>query len=606
MTMPMPRSHKLSAAAMTLLAGIAIYAFFALKYPYHLHFQEQYQLFESTWAYFAGVASVPGGLADWAGRFITQFCYYAPAGAVLMAVLLCAVQLLTWAACRQRTLSSYALSFLPAFLLLAFYCDENALAGGAVALALSLAATSLCRHIPGDRLRHIVEFVLVPLLYLFCGPLMLVFVLAMAFLERSGAGGMSRREPFSATEATYRSEAKRASWLTIALLIVLAVLCPLVASRIFPYPLGRLCYGVHYYRYHNILPGLLWAAALSAVAVVLVSCVRMRVFPPRWGMAPGLVLFVATAALGTLLTLRAADEDKETWMRYDFMVRMQMWNRLMLSADQHNPDSPKTVSCLNLALAMTGRLPDSQFSYFQNGPDGLLPPFSGDHTNPMSTGEIYWHLGMVNTAQRFAFEAQEAIPDFQKSARLYRRLAETNIVNSDWDVARKYLKALHNARFYRRWADETAALLEDGTVFEKRPELARARDWRLQEHDFLFSETEMDSMLGLLHVEHPDNTLALDYLMAWCLLRKDLDRFVECISLVEAPVMPKAYQEALLLRWVLTHSNFNGLPTYISFAHARRIDSFITDLKAGKPEEQMREAYGDTYWFYYYYRYRTQ
>ena len=395
-------------------------------------------------------------------------------------------------------------------------------------------------------------------------------------------------------------------WLFIGVLAVLAAVSPLIASRMFPYPLNRLYAGIHYYRYYNILPGLLWLAGVASVAVIGISCLKTRSLRNPWKLVAGSLLFVLVAAAGTSLTRKAADFGKEEWMRYDFMVRMQMWNRIMLTADAKNPDNPKTVSCLNLALAKTGRMPDSQFEYFQNGPDGLLPPFVGDHTNPVSTGEIYWHLGMVNTAQRFAFEAQEAIPDFQKSARLYQRLAETNLVNGDTDVARKYLKALQHARFYRKWANETLALLDAGTLFEKRPELARARNWRLQEHDFLFSETEMDSMLGLLKVEHPDNPLALDYLMAWCLLGKDLDRFVECISMVDAPAMPKAYQEALLLRWALTHSDFKGLPGYISLAHARRISDFITDLQEGKKtEEEMQRKYGDTYWFYYYYRYRT-
>ncbi len=581
----MSRSHKIAAFVMTILSGIAFYCFFAFRYPYHLHFQEQYQLFESTWSYFAGVAAVPGGLADWAGRFITQFCYYAPLGAVLMAVLLCAVQMLTWAACKRRTLALYALSFIPAALLLAFYCDENALAGAAVALCLSLGVAALCQLVLGDRVRHILQVILVPLLYMACGGLAVVFVLISAFREAERCG-FRRALP------------------VIMGMVALAALLPAVASRIFPYPPGRLYYGVHYYRYHNILPGLLWSAALVSVAVAALSCTRQRVLPTRWGIVPGLVLFAGIAALGTLLTGKAADAGKEEWMRYDFMVRMQMWNRIMMRADAHNPDSPKTVSCLNLAMGMTGRLADSQFEYFQNGPDGLLPLFSGDYTNPVSTGEVYWHLGMVNTAQRFAFEAQEAIPDFQKSARFYKRLAETNIVNGDWDVARKYLKALHHATFYRAWADETAALLDKGTIFEKRPELARARDLRLKEHDFLFSETEMDSMLGLLKVENAANGMALDYLMAWCLLRKDLDRFVECISMVTAPVMPKAYQEALLLRWVLTHSDFQGLPAYIAPAHAQRISRFIADVKAGKSEDEMLHTYGDTYWFYYYYRSR--
>ena len=276
-----------------------------------------------------------------------------------------------------------------------------------------------------------------------------------------------------------------------------------------------------------------------------------------------------------------------------------------MTADRKNPNKPMTVSCLNLALSKTGRMSDHQFDYFQNGPEGLIPAFKGDFTSPVPTGEIYWHLGMVNTAQHYAFEAQEAIPDFQKSARLYKRLAQTNIVNGDWGVARKYLKSLHNTLFYRRWADETVALLDSGEIFEKRPELARARDLRLKEHDFLFSETEMDSMLGLLRVENPSNDIALDYMMSWCLLKKDLGRFVELIGMVTAPTMPKSYQEALLLRWVLTHDSFEGLPSYLLPAHAQRISRFINDLQAGKKEDQMRHDYGDTYWFYYYFRYRS-
>ena len=582
----MSGSHRLTGAAMTVLSGIALYCFFALKYPYHLHFQEQYQLFESTWDYFRTVSAVPGGFADWLGRFLTQFCYYAPAGAAVLAVLLCGVQLTTWAVCRRRTLVTYALSFLPAATLAAFYCDESALMGGAVALALSLGAAALCIRIPGNRLRTLVEAILIPVLYLACGPIAVVFVL-IALIDAFVREGLR-------------------AWPAAVIFLALTVLCPLVANHLAAYPLARLTTGVHYYRLHNFLPGMLWISAFCAVLAVAFSYLPVKERPAKRQLGTGMGLFIGIAALGTVLVVRSADWDKEEWMRYDFMVRMEMWNRIMMAADRKNPDNPTTVSCLNLALAKTGRMADHQFDYFQNGPDGLLPEFIRAFTGPVSTGEIYWHLGMVNTAQRFAFEAQEAIPDFQKSARCYKRLVETNIVNGDLDVARKYLSTLENATFYRRWARETRVLLDAGTIFENRPELARAKALRLKEHDFLFSDTEMDSMLGLLFVENPGNDLALRYLLSWCLLKKDLDRFAEVITLLQAPEMPKSYQEALLLRWVLTHSDFVGLPPYLSPENARRISQFISDARTDAPEETMRQKYGDTYWFYYYYRYRTQ
>ncbi|MCR5744674.1 MAG: DUF6057 family protein [Bacteroidales bacterium] len=569
---------------MTVLTGIGIFVFFAFRYRYHLHFQEQYQLFEWTGAYFADVARVPGGLADWLGRCLTQFFYHAPAGAALLAVLYCGVQLAVWAACRRKTLFTYVLSFIPALLLGVFFCDENALAGAIVALALPLAVAALCQRVASRRGRRILELILLPVLYMACGPLGILF--AVAAVCREVADGEEK------------------PWLFALGLLAVAAVTVLVAWRIFPYPFNRLVQGVHYHRFHNILPGLLYAAAVVAALVVLVSCLKAR--KPLKGIVVPALLFVVLAAAGTFATLRVADPVKEEWMRYDFMVRMQMWNRILQQADRKNPDNPKTVSCLNLALAKTGRLAENQFSYFQNGPEGLIPGFKGDFTNPVSTGEIFWHLGMVNTAQRYAFEAQESIPDFQKSARFYRRLAETNLVNGDTLVAMKYLKVLEHTTFYRSWARETAALVADGSLFEKRPELAQVREFRLKEHDFFFSDTEMDSMLGVLQVEHPENRLALDYLLSWCLLRKDLTRFAECLQMVGTRPLPQTYQEALLLLWVFTHQDFNGLPETIAPVNVQRINRFMADANSGKSEAVMKAAYGNTYWFYFIFRYLNQ
>lgn len=580
----MSRFQKISALAMTVLTGIALYFFFAFRYPYHLHFQEQYQLFEWTWKYFADVSCVPGGLADWLGRCLTQFFYHAPAGSALLAILLCGVQLIVWAACRRRTLLTYVLSFLPVLLLTAFFCDDNALTGPIVGLALSLGVAALCRCVIARKGRRLLELLLVPAVYMACGPLCLLFIIAAVCCEVADGEGRP--------------------WLFAIGMLAVAALCLLAAWRIFPYPFNRLVQGVHYYRFHNILPGMLYAAAAAAALVVLFSCLKVR--KPLQGSVLPIALFGVLAAAGILLTLRVADSAKEEWMRYDFMVRMQMWNRIRQQADRRNPDNPKTVSCLNLALAKTGRLADSQFSYFQNGPDGLLPTYEGDYTNPVSTGEIFWHLGMVNTAQRYVFEAQEAIPDFQKSARFYRRLAETNLVNGDTLVAMKYLKVLEHTTFYRSWARETAALVADGTLFEKRPELARIRELRLREHDYLFSETEMDSMLGLLSLEHPENRMAVDYLLSWCLLRKDLNRFAECLQMADISPLPQVYQEALLLLWVFTHEDFTGLPPTIAPVNVQRINRFMADANAGKSEAVMKATYGNTYWFYFIFRYRNQ
>jgi hypothetical protein len=74
------------------ILGIAVFLFFLLCYPFHIHFHEQYQLFLFSFDYFLELAVRPGGIAVWLARFLTQFFYYSWAGAVVIALLLVAVQ----------------------------------------------------------------------------------------------------------------------------------------------------------------------------------------------------------------------------------------------------------------------------------------------------------------------------------------------------------------------------------------------------------------------------------------------------------------------------------------------------------------------------------
>ena len=79
----------------TLLFGVAVLLFFGLAYPHHLHYQEQFQLFLFDSTYVWDIITLPGGISDLLGRFSTQFFLYAWVGALIIAVLLSLIQLLT-------------------------------------------------------------------------------------------------------------------------------------------------------------------------------------------------------------------------------------------------------------------------------------------------------------------------------------------------------------------------------------------------------------------------------------------------------------------------------------------------------------------------------
>lgn len=575
----MTRKQNIICSAQSGIFTLLAFAFFNFAYPYHIHYQEQMQMFRFGQDYFIESLAVPGGFCDWIGGFLVQFFYYAPAGAFILAVLLGLIQFLTWKNIEKKSFAAYPLSLLPAVGMFLFLCDENALVTASVAVIVSLAAAYLLMKISKAGLRNLITILGMPVMYFLFGSISILVPVTVAI------------------NISLRKEDRRSVLIFSLAALAMAVALPLIFRTFSPYPLIRLVFGVHYHRYHHAIPLMAWISVLLVPAAMLLAAA----FRKDRMMAAGLALVIVSAAG---LTPLFADMDKEKLFGYDFMARMGQWNKILTVSSKSAPDSPIAVECTNLALAKTGHMASDMFCFFQNGPAGLLPEFTRDHFSPVPTGTVYYHLGMVNTAQTFFFEAQEGAPDFQKSARLTQALAKTNLINGDYEVARKYVGALKQTLFYRKWAKETELLLDNPGRINQVPEYAWLRSVRMKEHDFMFSQEEMDSMLGLLYLENESNTMAMDYLLAWCLLRKDLPRFFECHKLLKTGYDARHYQEAIVLYWALTHEGPEGMPEFVSRNTAAGFTKFLTALQSGRDEDAMQREFGNTYWFYYYYRFK--
>ena len=158
-----------------------------------------------------------------------------------------------------------------------------------------------------------------------------------------------------------------------------------------------------------------------------------------------------------------------------------------------------------------------------------MPDVKTDAISSLPTAEVFYQLGMINVAQRTVFEAQEAILDFQKSARCYKRLAQTNLINGQYEVARKYLSALQKTLFYRDWANETIPLLGNEKAIAQHPEYGHLRQFAYKEN-FYFSDHVTPEMLESLYFGNTDNGMAYQYLLAYYLLTGDHESFKNFIS----------------------------------------------------------------------------
>ena len=564
----------------SLLFGVAVFLFWWLACPALLSFQEQYQLFLMDGDYIGQLLAVPDGFARCVGEYLTQYYINHALGALVLAIIFVIIHRLVWrlmAAVSDTASGHYALSFIPVLSLWLMLGDESVLLTFAIALILAL-ATMWVYEVAGKRLRVYLIILLIPLLYWLAGPVVLMFAAWVTIRQFQ------------------TMDSKWTGLLIGVLAIIYALACILVSSWLVPYPLFRLFYGIDYYRFVEVY---YWMFLITMVLSVVIPAVMFWVPMLRRGRVTGCVEAVILLAAFLLLRPSFYDSRKAEVMEYDYLVRCQNWSAILAKADKKRPDLPMTVCATNLALGMSGQLGERLFDYYQNGTQGLVPLFERNFASILLTGEVYWQLGLVNNAQQFAFEAMEAIPNYAKSCRAVKRLAETNLVNGEYAVARKYMQMLQKTLAYHQWAERTLPLLGNEKAINEHPVYGRMRQIRLK-NDFLFSERELDKIFGQLVMHNQRNGLALQYLLAAPLLNRDVNTFMNYMIYVDGLHLgyrPRSCQEAV----VFAYAQRKQRPPqgYVNDMVLRQFGEYVNIYSQGGKDAPQLARFKNTAWYYF-------
>ena len=489
----------------SLVFGIMVFQFWCLVHPYILTFHEQNQLFLFTADYWTQRIAVAGGFADYLGEFLVQFFFYPAAGAAIVAVLLTSIQLLTWALARHYN-SSYVLSFLPALLLLALMGDENTLLSYPVSILLVLLISLICTKIG----KTIVNIVAIAASYWLVGSVFAIMPLLLINGKDKKAKGLN------------------------VLIYAIAAVATVYACRHFwisQYPWPTVLNGINYYRLT------LMTLEVPNLMYVIPATVLLAVFfgQPLKGQKQRLVLN-CVMAIGMIVAAfighnKFYDPATCAILEQNHLVRGSKWQQIIERAEQMKEANNPAVGThifnngLNLALAMTNKLPDKMFEFPQTGVQGLLSPWVKDNTTCATTMEAFYQLGFINESLRYAFDLQESILNCRKSGRFTRRMAECNLLNGKYDVASKYIDMLKHTLFYSDWAEKADKCLYNEQMIASNPKFSYLRSVRLDE-DFFYNINEMHKMLGKLVLHNRSNKLAYDYFMAELLLMGDFRSYV--------------------------------------------------------------------------------
>lgn len=579
---------------LSLLFGVAVVIFWAVPFVGGLCFQEQYQMFLFDTGYFLERIVLPGGLADYISEFLVQFYYMPVLGGAIIALLLMGIQAAVWGLMKQygarHDFPGYLLSFLPSIALWCAMGDQNVLLSFVVALFGALVIGWIHNRFHNRLVKVVFELVSTALVYWFLGPV--VFLYAALMIGDTLKNAKQKGNVFSGIGYS-------------AGILILTIAWILLTTQTLQYPLYRIFAGLNYYRYPGAISPLPFVVMVWAVVIPflgMIPCHRkslQKLQQSKVVMALSYVLVIVASWFGIKASF---DEMTYDLIDYDFLVRTEQWDKIIEKAEKKQATTPLSVSCVNLALSQKGMLADRLFEFYQNGGEGLFPTFTRDMISPVSTAEIFFRLGMVNDAERYMFEAQEAIPNYRKSARLTRRIIECEIINGNYQVAAKLLRRLQKTLFYSNWANQTMALLGNEKAINRHPVYGKLRKYREKKQDFLFSDREMDQMLGLLFLNDNHNRMAYEYLMCYELLQRDMEKFMQYYPLgrfVGYDHIPRTFQEILIGNWMKTHSDPRTIPYSVDAQNVNNTLNFIQLYMQNPKDPQLgQQPYVSNAWHY--------
>ena len=579
-----------------LIYGLGAIAFFVLFFAwfflfdsYQLVFKEQTQLFKTGFAFFRSFLDRPGGLCNYAGSFITQF-YIDPLSASLTVTLQGVILfLITGAILRFYKITGLLWRLVPVVLLIPFAGAQYYQASTTAALIIStlffLCYINIGKPLPRYVAGAAGSFLLYFVAGSFAGLLLLLCLIHELVYSRSGGRFIA--------SAVYILMV----WISVSISMkylfdvkgddIWLALIPLrLKKSIVPFFMLLLAY----------FPLIIGLAKPLNILFRLGQELKGRVWIK---ISAGLLLF---GLLSFCVVHFTYDIKTEILLQVDYSVQKGDWKKALDYSFSYPGRNQLVLYYGNMAMFKTGQMGDRMFHLPQAGVRGLWLDWKRNEITPFLGGELFYQLGYISEAHRWAFESMEAMGENPRSL---KRLVTTSIITGDTSVARHYLNSLDRTLFYRKWAKHYSELLNHPRSVDNDKEIAEKKHLNLTTDIFADSKNN-DIGLAQLLADHPDNRMAFEYLMAQKLLVKDIDGFVSLtgrIAELGFKRIPVHYEEAMLL--YMNHTGRNIVPEGYSIsretidrfsAYFRALNNIGSDRK--KASQILFRDYGGTYWYY--------
>ncbi len=564
------------------------FLFLQMFSAYHFYYIEQFQLFLTTPLYFIGSISHPGGAMEYISRFLVQFFIVPYCGSAIETIILLSVFTVS-SRLILRSERSKIFFIIPGsiFLSCLVMCfNFNIFLQGTLSFLLCLVCLDILLSEKNSFVRDIFVFITVPLLYWLAGPVSLLF--AFCFCLYIFFNGRGKR---------------RFLWFSLP---VFACLISWLAVRLSFAGSFRVSFLPDLYYQPKLSPSAIiyfpWVLLLCWLTLTgFLSGVNISFKKSFWILGVQSFLFFALFITGII---RYGDRESYNVKRLDYYARNEQWDRIIAECKKERIDNYLDMNYLNLALAWKGCLFEKMFQFNQNGPLCLEVPYNKKNTISPILSDISLFVGDIASSQRYAFEGYETCPG-GGSGRLLKRLVQTNLIYGEYAVAEKYICILEHTIFYKKWAKGQRRFLYNDSLCLNDPLLFAGKRC-LPPFGGRTVTGNLPQTLNILAEINPENKPAQSYLLAFCLLIKDLGSFEKFLILyndkeTKAGKLSAIFQQAMLMyyesqpeKWKAMGISSETIRQYNLYKH-----TFLKNRQDPKIKEIMKKQFSFTYWFYF-------
>jgi len=593
----LPQSKGSSRLTVDFVFFIAYFLYLWLRINPALYFQRQQPILLFDFQFLKEFLSLPGGPVAWSAAFLSQFYYYSWVGAGIitaLAILSC------WLTRRILPLKNAALplqllSFVPAVLLLILHGQYNHPLAHSVGFVVGLLFFYIYLKLaPQSLLKRLGWWLcLLLLVYYFTAGVFWLFVLLSVLVE-----------VFSFNPTTVKSV------LTTTLMLILAILLPYCGRLIFFMVSPEQAYFKLLPLHHDYRPQFA-PYLLYLFLPVTLMCFQFKpenfinkkiefLHQPvgKW-VTTGLIILLV------LITVYLSfDKNTHINLLVDYYARHQQWEQVLTIAKKRLSDNILIPYHTNRALFWQGKLLHELFAYSQVwGEKGLFLPQEFGYIYPIQISDLFWELGHLNEAQHWAYEAQAV---YENSPWNIQRLALVNLVKERLRLAQRYIHILNKMLPFQGVAKKYREYLQDHTLLLNNPDLRRIRAVN-PNTDFIVNNANPPDDLKELLIRNKNNKMAFEYLMAYYLLTRQLDKIhlnIPRFRDLNYPAIPRHCEEALLVYMSLTQQRELDLAGYqIQAETVLQFQDFYRILNRYRTDQaqalqQLKAAYGNSYWYF--------